>query len=92
MKYALLVGLIALFGLLGFGVSSSYIERKKFFFEFDKFIKNLASNISFYSKKLTDILGEFKPNVGKNLSNLISNFLNLIEEQEALNKKRKAKF
>ena len=74
MKALLLVSIIILFGVVGFGVSGSYLERKRFFFSLLEFLKIAKNQVGFSSKKLTYILDEAKSIGDKNFSILLNNY------------------
>lgn len=74
MKYVLLLCLIILFGLIGYGVALFFLERKRFFFELKKFLVKLKVDINFLSKRLPIILNESQNFNDKNIRIMLSNY------------------
>lgn len=73
MRVGLSIILIFLFGVVGYGIASNYIVRKKFFFEFNNFLDSIKSDIEFSSKKIFEILDE------QLLSKRDRNFIQLLQ-------------
>lgn len=77
MKIVLVVGIIILFGFIGFSISKHYKERKRFFFEFNNFLLTLKTDINFSSKKLEQIL-ETNSWQCQDIKKLISNYRKML--------------
>ena len=69
----LIILLVFLFGLLGFGFASYFIIRKKFFNSLNSFLMQVKSDISFNSKRVTEILLGNKTS-NSNLSRMLCNY------------------
>ena len=76
MKIVLCIILVVLFGGIGYGISSNYIKRKRFFFELNNFLIFLKTEISFSQTKLETIINNFKQRAcSKDLIILLDNYL-----------------
>ena len=86
MKIILLLILISLSGIIGYGISFSYKQRYNFFYSLSIFLQNLKTDINFLSTKLLNILDKTSKNINNNdLTSLLNNFTKLIKEEECIN-------
>lgn len=76
-KLILCIAIIALCGFIGYGISSHYSDRKKFFFSLTNFLNSLKTNIEFSATNLKKILmAELKQNTkSKDFCKMIENYL-----------------
>ena len=89
MKIGLCVILIALFGMLGYGFSETYISRKKFFHSALIFFEKIKGDISFLSKNTLSILNECEMgNFDKNFVRIITNYKKILLTNENIDKKK----
>ena len=87
MKIVLCLAVIFLFGLIGFGIAGSYMERKKFFFSFNNFLELIKSDINFSSKKIGQIIDEtILICRDKNFLQLLKNYKNEIKNNLQIEK------
>lgn len=83
MKVILIIIILVCFALLGYGLSRYYIERKKFFSEFELLISNINSNINFGREKMIDILNKYNSQIkSDNLTKLCENYTAILEKKE----------
>ena len=80
MKAILLVLIISMFGVIGFGVAGSYFERKRFFFNLLEFLKQTKSLVGFSSTKLTEILNKQSYYGDKHFKRLIKNYMSVLND------------
>lgn len=76
--FFLIILFVMLFGMIGYGVSKSYINRKRFFFNFDLFLLDIKSGIEFSSKKITQII-QSETYTSKDFKNLLKNYLESLD-------------
>lgn len=81
MKTILCFVLIALFGFIGFGISSNYLKRKRFFYDLKLFTESIKSQIGFSRIKLELLLHDQINGYHSNdFENLLKNYLLLLKE------------
>ena len=72
--------------MIGYGLSKYYIERKKFFSEFELFISNLSSNINFGREKIFDIINKYDLQYKTyTMNKLCENYKHILEEKKYVN-------
>ena len=81
MKLVLVIVIIVCFLFLGYGLSKYYIERKRFFSEFELFLSNLNSSISFGREKLLDIIEKNNQYKSETLSKLCDNYATALKNK-----------
>ena len=93
MKLMLSATLIALFGFIGYGISSYYIKRKRFFSSLSNFIRKLKTDIGFSSLNLENIVVDYLKTAGitNDVRELLNNF-NYCLKKETLTKENMFKF
>lgn len=86
MKIILIVVIIVCFTMIGYGLSKYYIERKKFFSEFELFVSNLSSNINFGRDKIFDILNKYDlQHKTYTMNKLCENYKRILKEKQYVN-------
>ncbi|MDD4815811.1 MAG: hypothetical protein PHQ62_01555 [Clostridia bacterium] len=78
MKYVILVIVVILCGYIGYGLSSYYTNRTKFFKNLELLFEKLNLEINFSQSKLIQIMQNFSTQ-NKEVKKLISNFVNCLE-------------
>lgn len=81
----LVVLLVILFGMLGFGFAGYFIIRKKFFNSLSSFLTEVKTNVNFNSKRITEILNN-NSNNNKNLCKLLENYSICLADTEGVSK------
>lgn len=86
-KVILCASIIVLCGFVGYGVSNSFTQRKKFFFCFSNFLNLLRSDISFSSTKLETIIKKQLnfPSLSKEFKQMLKNYLLTLQSNLILN-------
>lgn len=86
MKMVLLIGIVSLCGFVGFGISSHYSERKKFFFELKRFVNSLKNEINFSLTKLVCVVEKLNKQIkNKNMNVLLSNYVSILNSKKKVN-------
>ena len=82
-KIILCFFIICLCGLIGYGMSNYYLQRKKFFQSLNNFFSSLKTDIGFSSKNLQDIIifNKNNSNYSVVLRKLLSNFNEIIQNE-----------
>lgn len=82
MKVILIILLVVLCGMVGYGIGYGYKQRKKFFDAYLSFLQNLKSDIGFSASKLTNIIEKSKNNTSsKDFKNFLDNYLQSITDE-----------
>ena len=82
MKVILILLLVVLCGMVGYGIGYSYKQRKKFFDAYLSFLQNLKSDIGFSASKLKDIIEKSKNNTSsRDFKNFLDNYLQSITDE-----------
>ena len=85
MKITFLLSIVVLFGFVGFGISSHYSDRKKFFFELKGFANALKNEISFSLTKLVDAVEKLNLQYkNKSLNQLLDNYLSILKNKQEI--------
>ena len=78
MKYIILFVVVLLCGYIGYGLSSYYTSRTKFFKNLELLFEKLNLEINFSQSKLIQIMQNFSTQ-NKEVKKLINNFVNCLE-------------
>lgn len=81
----LVILLVVLFGMLGFGFSGYFIIRKNFFNSLSSFLMEVKTNVNFNSKRVTEILSN-NSNRNKNVYRLLENYSNSLARKDVVDK------
>lgn len=83
MRLIFCIGIIALFGYVGYSISSYYINKKKFYYCILNFVNNLKIQINFLEESLEKILNNEKV-CNKDFMRLIENYKKMLYKQSCL--------
>ena len=87
MKYVILIIIVVIFAYLGYGLSTYYTNRKKFFNNLVFLFEKLNLEINFSQPKLISIMQEFNTqNQNKDICKLIKNYTSALEKNEEMEK------
>lgn len=87
MKIVLLIVVVALFSYIGYGFSSYYTNRTKFFKNLELLFDKLTHEINFSQGKLIEIIKDFDTH-NKDVNQLSKNFINALEFDLELNREK----
>ena len=86
MKIILILIIIICFALMGFGLSKYYIDRKKFFSEFELFVSNISSNIIFGREKMLTIITKYNTqHKSADMAKLCDNYSEILSKKDIIN-------
>ncbi|MDD2227408.1 MAG: stage III sporulation protein AB [Clostridia bacterium] len=83
MKYLILILIVVICGYIGFGLSSYYSNRLKFFKNLELLFEKLCLEINYSQHKLVSIMQDFSTK-NKDVMKLISNYVVCLNDNEKL--------
>ncbi|MDD3232039.1 MAG: stage III sporulation protein AB [Clostridia bacterium] len=83
MKYLILILIVIICGYIGFGLSSYYSNRLKFFKNLELLFEKLCLEINYSQHKLVSIMQDFSTK-NKDVMKLISNYVVCLNDNEKL--------
>lgn len=70
---------------MGFGLSKYYIDRKKFFSEFELFVSNISSNIIFGREKMLTIITKYNTqHKSADMAKLCDNYSEILSKKDII--------
>ena len=86
MKIFLILILILMFGYIGFCISKSYLDRKRFFNSLLSLISLLKADISFQNNRVVEIFKNAKKSIdNKHLKYIINNYESMLNNENEIN-------
>ena len=87
MKIILILVLIVLCVIVGYGISCGYKQKKKFYESYLSFLQNLKIDIGFSANKLSEIINEYKKETeNKDFVCLLDNYMLCLNANQNLTK------